>query len=353
MGSIPTKVVSSILTQVVGLIPTQVVVFNPHSWPRRFLFLIVCLSPFCQDLETYFRRRSGRPVVVLDFDPFVAMAKSGSAQASWVDLQGCPAPPPDFGSLPTPDDVLSGRALPDFEGLRLRSQNAFICGNLHQFVGEWDAHMAGVPGFDIVRPWLRDGVHIPSFFQHFKGVFNGRSFNSTVPPPMYFQNAPVCQDYLEFISTTIEKRLEEGSMLCLGVVGESPPPRVVNALSIEPIKPRLILSMRAVNLFCKETPFTLDPLSRIVAGFPRDSFFTSFDDVQGYKQLSITKDSYPFCGFEWGGYWYCDTTLPFGWRNSAYVYTTTGEVLSTWLRQRGIHTALWIDDRFLGLAPRL
>ena len=142
-------------------------------------------------------------------------------------------------------------------------------------------------------------------------------------------------------------------MLCLGRVGESPPPRVVNALSIEPIKPRLILSMRAVNLFCRDTPFSLSPLSDIIRGLPDRSFFMSYDDVQGYKQLSLTKESYEFCGFEWLGWWFCDTTLPFGWKNSAYVYTSVGEVLSEWLRNRGIHTALWIDDRFLGLAPVL
>ena len=213
--------------------------------------------------------------------------------------------------------------------------------------------MGGIPGYPRIRPWLKRGVHIPDFFQHYSGVFNGRVFDSIIPPPMYFQNAPICREYKDFISQTILKRLEEGSMVCLGKVGESPPPRVVNALSIEPIKPRLILSMRAVNLFCKDTPFSLVPLSEIARDIPRRSFFSSYDDVQGYKQLSLTKESYEFCGFEWGGWWFTDTTLPFGWKNSAYVYTTVGEVLSEWLRRRGIHTALWIDDRFLGLGPAI
>ena len=293
------------------------------------------------------------PLQISDFDPMAAMGRCGDSNVSWVDLAGAPAPPPDLSSLPSPSDVLSGRALPDFDGLRIRSQDSFVCGNLHQHFDMWEHYMSGIDGYDVVRPWLANGVHIPSFFQHYKGVFNKREFDSDSPPCMFFQNAPICWEYKDFITQTILKRLEEGSMLCLGRVGESPPPHVVNALSIEPIKPRLILSMRAVNLFCKETPFSLTPLSGIVSGFSRGSFFTSFDDVQGYKQLSLTKDSYPYCGFEWAGWWFCDTTLPFGWRNSAYVYTTVGEVLSNWLRQRSVHTALWIDDRFLGLAPRL
>lgn len=270
-----------------------------------------------------------------------------------MDLSGQPASPPDFSQLPHPDDVLAGRAPPDFGGLRLRSQDSFVCGNLHRFAEVWDRYMVGIPGYSLAQPWLRDGVHIPSFFQHYKGVFNSRNFDSDVPPHMYFQNSPICWEYRDFITETVLKRLEEGSMICLGRVGEAPPPRVVNALSIEPIKPRLILSMRAVNLFCRDTPFSLTSLSDIVKVLPDHSFFTSFDDVQGYKQLSLTKESYSYCGFEWLGWWFCDTTLPFGWKNSAYVYTTVGEVLSEFLRRKGCHTALWIDDRFVGLAPGL
>ena len=141
------------------------------------------------------------------------------------------------------------------------------------------------------------------------------------------------------------------------MVGEGwcgpPPPCVVNALSVEPIKPRLINSMRAVNLFCKYNKFSLAPLTDIVRHIPADSFFSGMDDTQGYKHLSLTPESYEFCGFEFCGHWFCDTTLPFGWGNSAYVYTMVGNVLSEWLKSRGIYTELWIDDRFLGLAPPL
>ena len=281
------------------------------------------------------------------------MGLSGNTCVSWVDLSGRPASPPDFSILPSPEDVLHGRAKPDFEGLRLRCQDTFVCGSLHQFVSVWDRYMGGIPGYPLVRPWLKVGVDIPSFFQPYKGIFNGRVLDSARPPPMFFQNSDICFQFQDFITQTILKRLEEGSMLCLGRVGKDPPPRVVNALSVEPTKPRLILSMRAVNLFCRECPFSLEPLSKIVSALPPDTFFSSFDDVQGYKQLSLTKESYPYCGFEWGGWWFCDTALPFGWRNSAYVYTTVGEVLSSWLKMRGIHTSLWIDDRFLGLAPGL
>ena len=76
-------------------------------------------------------RASRPPLPPREFDPLVAMGKSKSNSSAWVDLQGNPAAPPDFSSLPTPDDVLSGRCQPDFSGLRLRSQDDFVCGYLH------------------------------------------------------------------------------------------------------------------------------------------------------------------------------------------------------------------------------
>jgi hypothetical protein len=195
------------------------------------------------------------------------------------------------------------------------------------------------------------GCNLPSFFQHFEGNFNGRVLNFVTPPPMYFQNAPVCQKYSGFISDTITVRLKEGSMLLLGKIGEVPPPRVLNALSVEPIKPRLILSMRAVNLFCNDNPFSLVTLEHIVKPICPGGYFSSMDDVQGYKQVHLTPDSYKFCGFEWGGYYFCDTTLPFGWKNSTFVYTSVGNVFSAFLKRQGVHTELWIDDRFIGEGP--
>ena len=300
----------------------------------------------------YLRRRARRPPTNLGFDP--ATVSPGSITPAWVDLLGESAPPPLLNRLPRPVDVLSGSEVPDFQGLRLRDPKAFRCGNLHQFAHQWDSYMTGLKGYDIVRPWIHSGVHIPSFFQHYEGVYKGRSFDSVVPPPMYFQNDDErCSQFRDFISSTILQRLKEGSIRYLGRVGVDPPPRVVNALSVEPTKPRLVLSMKAVNLFCKPCPFKLTPLTDIVRHVPEGSYFAGLDDTQGYKHLSLTEESVPFCGFEYGGYWFADTTLPFGWKSSAYVYFSVGEVLSEWLRSQGIYSELWIDDRFLGLSPPL
>ena len=299
------------------------------------------------------QRRERRPAILVEgFDPAAVVVDASTPK--WVDIWGESASPPQMNKLPFPTDVLAGTALPAFEQLRLRDPKTFRCGNLHQFAHQWDTLMGDLPEYAVVRPWIHRGIHIPDFFEHFRGTFNTRVFDSDVPPPMLFQNDyQRCLDFKDFVTTTILQRVKEGSIKWVGRVGVDPPPKVVNALSVEPTKPRLINSMRAVNLFCRDCPFKLTPLSDIVRNVPQSSFFTGLDDTQGYKHLSLTEESYQYCGFEWGGHWFVDTTLPFGWKNSAYCYFTVGEILSKWLRAQGIYTELWIDDRFLGLAPKL
>ena len=42
------------------------------------------------------------------------------------------------------------------------------------------------------------------------------------------------------------------------------------------------------------------------------------------------------------------TTLLFGWKNSPYVYQTTGLVATNFFKQKGIACPLYIDDRLNG-----
>ena len=132
-----------------------------------------------------------------------------------------------MANLPSPADVLSGAARPDFSGLRLRDPKSFRCGNLHYHADQWDAIMTGIRGYDTVKPWIHGGVHIPAFFRHYKGEFNGRHFDSAEPPCMYFQNDNIrCLEFKDFVSKTILQRLEEGSIKWLGRVGIDPPPKL-------------------------------------------------------------------------------------------------------------------------------
>ena len=198
---------------------------------KRALTVFAFLVFLPQAFKVYMRRRGRFSPFQLDwFRPEDVVVDS--SPPTWVDVLGDPASPPLWGQLPLPSAVLDGSALPNFGGLRMRSPDAFRCGHLHQFADQWDSFMTGVRGYDVVRPWIRRGVHLPDFFEHYKGEFKGREFDSAVPPPMYFQNDNErIADFTGFVGKTILTRLREGSIKYLGRVGVDPPPRVVCLLS--------------------------------------------------------------------------------------------------------------------------
>ena len=117
-----------------------------------FLFPLFCLSFLLkQEFQRYMRRRASRPAIeIAGFDP--ASVVVDQSPSTWVDLFGQPASPPPLNKLPQPESVISGAALPYFEGLRLRNPATFRCGNLHQFAHTWDSFMGGVRGYEVIRP---------------------------------------------------------------------------------------------------------------------------------------------------------------------------------------------------------
>ena len=98
--------------------------------------------------------------------------------------------------------------------------------NLHHFADTWDSLVAGTPSYGVVCPWTCPQPCISKWQGALSGVRG------------------LCnEDNL----ATFEGRQHEMAWPS----GVGLPPRVVNAISVEPTKPRLILSMRVVNLFAE------------------------------------------------------------------------------------------------------
>ena len=203
-------------------------VVAPLSAARgRALALFAFLDFLPQAFTVYMRRRGRLSPFRLDwFRPEDVVVVC--SPPTWVNVLGDPASLPLWDQLPLPSAVLDGSAPPDFGGLQLRSPDAFRCGHLHRFADQWDSFMTGVRGYNVVRPWICRGVHLPDFFEHYKGEFKGTGFASAVPPPMYFQNDNErIADFTGFVGKTILARLRGGSIRNLGRVGVDPPPRVL------------------------------------------------------------------------------------------------------------------------------
>lgn len=72
------------------------------------------------------------------------------------------------------------------------------------------------------------------------------------------------------------------------------------------------------------------------------------DDKSGYDHVLLKALSQTFVGFEWSGWCFVAKMLPFGWKESPFVYHSIGLAVSSYLRLRGIPCLLYIDDRLTG-----
>jgi hypothetical protein len=239
----------------------------------------------------------------------------------------------------------------DLCDLPLRDPEGFVAGELGGSLGLWDTILSDHPRREEILGWLEKGVEVSDFFKRFKGQFRGQSFDQGEPPVTYMNNSSVCREHVQFVERELQNRIDSGALKVLGRVGECVMPRVILPLTVEPTKPRLVLDCRFVNLWMRDEPFQLENLKEV----PRlvyvgDSLVTC-DEKSGYDHVGISEESRKFFGVQFGGWVMLSTTIPFGWKISAFVYQTVGLVATSFLRQEGMSLVQYIDDRLL-VIPR-
>ena len=218
----------------------------------------------------------------------------------------------------------------DVHSLVFPDPSSFVAGQLHAHPGVWDriAESSSYPFRSTVLDWVKNKVDVHDYFRHFKGSFKGESFDSDLPPPRVFKNHPSCEPFAEFISNSIKQRLKTGAISVCGRVGECKPPHLVMPLTVEPTKPRLCNDNRFLNLWMQDRPFSLDHLYQLPLYVDKDTYQTVCDDKSGYDHILLTDSSTTYFGFEWGGWFFSSTAIPFGWKLSAFVYHCTGLLVS-------------------------
>ena len=222
----------------------------------------------------------------------------------------------------------------------------FIAGNVHNNSDLWEKIFSDNQSEAL--DWIKNRVDINKFMTHFKGEFNGIYYDHSYPPPRVFRNSPSCKQFVEFINSELTERLRSVAISHVGKVGEVDPPHVISGIVIEPSKPRLCINLMYINCFMKETPFTLDSLTDIPRIVNWGDYLTKLDDFKGYNNVLMSENSRSLLGFQWGGHYFVCNILPFGWRNSAYVYHTLNLHAMSYLRKQSVSSLLYIDDRLLG-----
>jgi hypothetical protein len=98
----------------------------------------------------------------------------------------------------------------------------------------------------------------------------------------------------------------------------------------------------------RDTPFKLETLVSVPQFAYASSNLSKIDDKSVYHHILLSADSQEFFGIEWQGWWLVGATLPFGWKNSPFVYQTVGLGPTNFFRDLGITCSLYIDDRLIG-----
>ena len=245
------------------------------------------------------------------------------------------------------DSVSRGDVSADVTMLAFPDPASFLAGQLHHHLQEWKNIAASIssPLSRNVLDWLENKVQVQLHFRHLKGNFKGEHFDSASPPQRIFSNPKSCAPLAKFIADTILQRLSTGAISVWGKVGEVDPLHLVMPLTVEPSKPRLCNDNRFLNLWMDDRPFSLDHLHQLSLYVSKDAYQTVCDDKSGYDHILLATSSRKYFGFEWNGWYFTSNTIPFGWKLSAFVYHSTGLLVSYYFRSIRIPCSLYIDDR--------
>lgn len=128
------------------------------------------------------------------------------------------------------------------------------------------------------------------FFTHLKGNFKGCSYNSLFPSQRFFQNAPICKQFKEFICSELYERIPTESFSVVGNVGECELSLIIMPLTVEPTKPRLCHDDSNINLWTKDTPFQLENLKHVPRMIEKDMKMITCDENSGYDHVILCKN---------------------------------------------------------------
>ena len=145
------------------------------------------------------------------------------------------------------------------------------------------------------------------FFQPFKGQFKGNSYDSSLPPRMFSENNKICNNFQDFVSSTILERVANGSLSIWGKEGECEPPHLVMPITIKRSKPMMCHDERFLNLFMNAPRVSFDKTTDIPGYVEACHFHSKLHDKSGYDHIQLTKNSRTFFGLYWKGWFFLFT----------------------------------------------
>ncbi len=244
-------------------------------------------------------------------------------------------------------DIFNGSLLTSPDLVRIRDPSLFQAGSVHDSSDFWLSFITSSEAGDRIRKWLRFGVDITEFFQHFTGDFDHVHYDSDTPPSCFIPNHNIDPSLRDWVTSQLEKELSWNGVSVWGNVGEVDPPHLVMPVGVEPNKPRKFYDARFLNLWMMDKKFSYEHISMVPFIFDRLSPLWSSDDSNGYFHVKLSDNSRTFFGFVWNDVYYVYNTLCFGWQLSPWVYSIFSGEFAGFMRRLRIPLLYYLDD-FLG-----
>ena len=126
-------------------------------------------------------------------------------------------------------------------------------------------------------------------------------------------------------------------------------PRLIQALSIEETKPRILHAARPLKQLCRQIRHNMDTVARVVNVPSEDCNQGPLDDSSDFHNILLHPASWPLFGLAYRGVDYVWYILPFGCCESPNVYRTFfSEAKVAYLQSKGIPALANLYDSYMG-----
>ena len=142
----------------------------------------------------------------------------------WCSSDGGLRSPGNQKPLSSIVDAEKGNAKASAVDVFFRDPDYFVAEELHYHLDIWQFILENFHKLDEILNYIKNSVSVCDFFEHFKGEFKGKYYDSPYPSKIFIPNSKICDQYEDFISSNIIGRVQNGSMSIWGKQGECEPP---------------------------------------------------------------------------------------------------------------------------------
>ena len=237
--------------------------------------------------------------------------------------------------------------LPEKGKLWAHAENDFKAGAISKAAAFWrDTLLPEAPIQPALKArvmeWVAEGVDVRKFIQPFAGPFKGEHIEAAYPPKAPDRNPRLTTEHLVFADAEITKLIDVGAVSKVESIPWLVMPIFVADNSAG--KLRLVYDARRLNCFCPSEPLSYETLLQFQRGLAPGDLMFSLDHKSGYHHVPIHPRARTLLGMQWKGQYYVWNVLPFGWAPACFVYNTMSSVVAAFLRRRGLHTIVYLDD---------